>query len=54
MHLTIWYMLCVCDQDDVCENSIASVYFGLSEADFSKLCPVSFIVVGESIVCGSL
>ena len=46
-------ILCfVCHQDDVCENSIGSVYVGgycgLSESGlciFGKLCPVSFLVV---------
>ena len=46
MHLAIW--------NDVCENSLGSLYIGgyggLSESVlcvFRKLCPVSFLVVGE-------
>ena len=42
-------------QYDVCENYVGSVYIGgyggLSESGpcaFRKLCPVSFLVVGES------
>ena len=42
----------VCHQNDVCEDSIGSVYVvgycGLSESElcvFSKLCPVIFLVV---------
>ena len=44
----------VCHQYDVCENYVGSVYIdgygGLSESGFCvfrKLCPVSFLVVGE-------
>ena len=44
----------VCHQYDVCENYVGSVYIGgyggLSESGlcvFRKLCPVSFLVVGE-------
>ena len=42
----------VCHQNDVCENSIGSVYIGLSESRlcvFGKLCPVSFLVVCKSL-----
>ena len=45
----------VCHQYDVCKNSVGSVYVGgyggLSESGlcvFRDLCPVSFLVVGES------
>ena len=45
----------VCHQYDVCKNSVGSVYVGghggLSESGlcvFRELCPVSFVVVGES------
>ena len=45
----------VCHQYDVCKNSVCSVYVGgyggPSESRlcvFRKLCPVSFLVVGES------
>ena len=45
----------VCHQHDVCKNYVASVYVGgyggLSESVlcvFRELCPVSFLVVGES------
>ena len=55
MHLTFWYIVLVCHQYDVCENSVGSVvyiggYGGLNESGlcvFRKLCPVSFFVVGE-------
>ena len=48
-------MLCfVCHQYDVCENYVGHVYIGgyggLSKNGlcvFRKLCPVSFLVVGE-------
>ena len=37
MHLALWYVVLVCHQYDVCENSVGSVYVGgyggLSEAD---------------------
>ena len=53
MHLSLWYVVLVCHQY-VCENSDGSVYIGryggLSESGlcvFRKLCPVSFLVVGE-------
>ena len=52
MHFTLWYIVFVCHQNDVCENSIGSVYVGgycgLSESGlrvFGKLCPVGFLVV---------
>ena len=52
MHLALWY---VCHQYDVCKNYVGSVYVsgygGLSERGldvFRELCPVSFLVVGES------
>ena len=59
MHLNFWYVILVCHQYDVCQNSVGSVYVGgygygyggLSESGicvFRKLCPVSFLVVGES------
>ena len=40
----------VCHQCDVCKNYVGG-YCGLSESgfwDFRELCPVSFLVVGES------
>ena len=55
MYLTLWYVVLVCHQYDVCKNSDGSVYAGgysgLSESGlgvFHELCPVSFLVVGES------
>ena len=54
MHLSLWYVVLVCHQYDVCENSVGSVYIGgyggLSESGlcvFRELCPVRFLVVGE-------
>ena len=54
MHLVLWYVVLVCHQYDVCENSVGSVYVGgyggLSESGlcvFCKLCPVCFLVVGK-------
>ena len=54
MHLALWYIVLVCHQYDVCENSVGSVYVGgyggLSESGlcvFCKLCPVCFLVVGK-------
>ena len=54
MHLTLWYVLLVCHQYDVCENYVGSVYVGgyggVSESGlcvFCKLCPVGFIVVSS-------
>ena len=54
MHLALWYVLLVCHQYDVCENSVGSVYVGgyggLSENGlcvFCKLCLVYFLVVGN-------
>ena len=56
MHLALWYVLLVCHQYDVCENSVGSVYVGgyggLSESGlcvFCKLCPVCFLVVAHSL-----
>ena len=51
MHIALWYVVLVCYQFDVCKNSVDSVYVGLSESRlcvFRELCPVSFLVVGES------
>ena len=55
MHLALWYVVLVCHQYDVCKNYVGSVYVGgysgLSESGlcvFRELCPVGFLVVGES------
>ena len=52
MHLIFWYIVFLCHQNDVCENSTGSVYVGgysgLSESGlyvFGKLCPVGFLVL---------
>ena len=52
MHLALWYVLLVCNQYDVCENSVGSVYVGgyggLSKSGlcvFCKLCTVCFLGV---------
>ena len=54
MYLSLWYVVFVCHQYDVCENYVGSVYVGgyggLSESGlcvFRELCPVCFLVVGE-------
>ena len=54
MHLSLWYVVIVCHQYDVCENYVGIVYIGgyggLSEhrlCVFHELCPVNFLVVGE-------
>ena len=51
VHFVLWYIVLVCHQYDVCEDSIGSVYVGgycgLSENElsvFGKLCPVGFLV----------
>ena len=53
-NLALWCVVLVCHQYDVCENSVGSVYIGgygdLSGlCVFRKLCPVSFLVVGECL-----
>ena len=55
MHLSLWYVVFVCHQYDVGTNYVCSVYVGgcggLSESGlcvFRELCPVSFLVVGET------
>ena len=55
MHLALWYIVLVCHQYNTCKNYVSSVYVGgyggLSErglSAFRELCPVSFLVVGES------
>ena len=55
MHLALWYVVIVCHQYDVCKNAVGGVYVGgyggLSKSGlpvFRELCPVSFLVVGES------
>ena len=54
MYLALRYVLLVCHQYDVCENSVGSVYVGgyggLSKSGlcvFCKLFPVCFLVVGK-------
>ena len=54
MHLSLCYVVLVCHQYDVCENSVVSVYVGgyggLGESGlcvFYKLCPVCFLIVGK-------
>ena len=54
MHLSLWYVVLVCHQHDVCENYVGSVYIagygGMSKSGlrvFRELCPVSFPVVGK-------
>ena len=53
MHRILWYVVLVCHQYDVCINYIGSVfvggYSGPSESVFRELCPVGFLVVGESM-----
>ena len=51
---SLWYVVIVCHQYDVCKNNVASVYVGgyggLSKSApyvFRELCPVSFLVVGQ-------
>ena len=55
MHLSLWYVMLVYHQYDVCKNYVGSVhvggYGGLSKTGlcvFRELCPVGFLVVGES------
>ena len=54
LHLSLWYVVLVCHQYDVCENYVGSVYIGgyggLSDSGlcvFRELCPASFLVIGE-------
>ena len=55
MYLALWYVVLVCHHYDVCKHYVCSVYVGgyggLSESGlcvFRELCPVSFLIVGES------
>ena len=50
MHLTLWYVVVVCHQYDVCKEYVGSVYVGgysgLSESGlcvFRELYPVAFL-----------
>ena len=61
VHITLWHIVLVSHQYDVCKNYVGSEYVGgyggLSESGlcgFRELCPVSFLVVGESIFFCSL
>ena len=56
MHLSVWYVVFVCHQYDVCQNYVDSVYIGLygglSESGlcvFRESCTVSFHIVGENL-----
>ena len=59
MHLTLWYIVIVFQQNDVCVNYNGRMYvggyYGLSKSGlcvFGKSCPVSFIVsIYSHIVC---
>ena len=55
MHLTLWYIVFICHQDDACEHPIDTGYVGgycgLSKSGlcvFGKLYPVDFLVVIKS------
>ena len=55
VHLAPWYVVLVCHQYDVCKMYVGRVcvggYGGLGESELCvllELCPVSFLVVGES------
>ena len=55
MHLAISYVVLVCHQYHVCKQIVDSMYVGgyggLNESGpcvFRELCPVSFLVIGES------
>ena len=55
MHLTLWYVVFVCHQYDVCKHYVGSVYVGgyggLNKSRlcvFCELCTVGFLVVVES------
>ena len=55
MYLTHWYIVLIGHENEVCEDSIASVYAGGGYCGlgksvlcvFGKLCPVGFLVVCE-------
>ena len=56
MHLILWHGVLVCHPYDVCKHYVGNVYVGrygdLSENGlcvFRELCPVGFLVVGESL-----
>ena len=56
MHLTLWYIVLVCHQNDICKQIIDSVYVGgygyLSETGlcvFRKLCPFGFLAVSKCL-----
>ena len=56
MHVTLWYIVFICHQDDVCENYIGMVYVdgycGLSSRlSFGLLMFVGFVVVCCHVVC---
>ena len=55
MHLALWYVVLVSHLYNVCKHSVGSVYVGgyvgLGDSGLCvlcALCPVSFLVVGES------
>ena len=57
----VWYVVRVCHQYDVCKKYVGSEnvggYSGLSESGlcvFPELCPVSFVVVGPSVLLQSV
>ena len=44
IHLSLWYVVLVCHQYNICENSVGSVYI---DGYGGLRCPVRFLVVGE-------
>ena len=55
LYILSWYVVLVCHQYYVCKNYIGSVYVGgygglrkIGLRVFRELCPVGFLVVGES------
>ena len=56
MHLTLWYIMLVCHQNDVCENYIGSLicWWLLWSERNCKSCPVGFLVVCKCRLCCNL
>ena len=54
MYISLWCVVLVYHQYDVCKNYVGNVYVGgyggLIKSGLRELCPVGFLVVGKSLL----
>ena len=54
MHLSLWYVVLVCHQYDVCKNYVGSVYVGLSESRICVFRKCCMLIKSETLMYISL